>query len=125
MVKMITIEEVYEKLKEKKAHEEVEFRDEIDISNCPYLLGYRCGHGIHVGEDKRHAHLDYVDPIEDPIGHLEKDVGIKKEVIYSAVGAAAGGIISALGDRDELTKNSVKAAIEGAIIGALIGMLAR
>jgi len=35
-----------------------------------------------VREEKRHAHLDHVDPIEDSVGHLEKDIGIKKEIIY-------------------------------------------
>ena len=47
-----------------------------------------------VREEKRHAHLDHVDPIEDSVGHLEKDIGIKKEIIYSII-VAAGGVISA------------------------------
>jgi len=37
---------------------------------------------------------NHVDPIEDSVGHLEKDIGIKKEIIYSII-VAAGGVISA------------------------------
>ena len=53
-----------------------------------------CEHRIHVREEKRRSHIDHVDPIEDSVGHLEKDIGIKKEIIYSIL-VAEGGVISA------------------------------
>jgi hypothetical protein len=51
------------------------FRREIDTSDCEQFAGLRCSCGIHAKSHKV-AHRDRVDPRQDLVGHLEKDVGI-------------------------------------------------
>ena len=61
------------------------FPSQIDTSGCEQLVGLRCPCNIHIKSNKV-AHRDRVDPRQDLVGHLEKDVGIPVRLLLLFAG---------------------------------------
>ncbi len=95
--------------------QDVVLPDCIDTSECQEFFGTRCPNNVHVKSD-RTAHVDRVDPHNDPIGHLKDDVGVPYAVMAAPVGAAIGAVA--------MKRNRKNGALVGGITGLILGMIA-